>query len=147
MKVEDVMTRWVKTVTPDQRLNEVAASMCLHRIPTLPVVEDGDRLVGIIAESDILRYLFPSLDIVISAGLDKMDFEAMEDDYGNLHKLSVSDIMNHKVFIVRPEMHVLKATSVMVHHRLRRIPVADDGRLKGILSLGDVHKALLRKSI
>ena len=147
MIVEDVMTRWVKTVPPDQRLNEVAASMCLHRIPSLPVVEDGDRLVGIIAESDILRYLFPSLDIVISAGLNKIDFETMEDDYRNLNKLVVSDLMNHKLFVVRPEMPVLKATSVMVHHKLRRIPVTEDGRLRGMLSLGDVHKALLRKSI
>ncbi|CAK0760521.1 Signal transduction protein [Gammaproteobacteria bacterium] len=147
MKVEDVMTRWVKTVSPDARLNEVAASMCLHRIPSLPVVEDTDRLVGIIAESDILRHLFPTLDIVISDGLDKMDFEAMEDDYHNLNKLKVSDLMNRKVFVVRPDMPVLKATSVMVHHKLRRIPVAEDRRLKGILSLGDVHKALLRKSI
>ncbi len=139
MKVEEVMTRWVKTVSPDDRLNEVAASMCLHRIPSLPVVENTDRLLGIISESDILRYLFPTLDIVISQGLGKTDFEGMEDDYQNLSKLKVGDLMNRNISIVHPEMPVLKATSVMVYHKLRRIPVAEDGHLKGVLSLGDVH--------
>ncbi len=147
MRVEEVMTRWVKTVAPTDRLHEVSASMCLHRIPNLPVVEDTDRLVGIIAESDILRYLFPTLDTIISSGLDKIDFDAMEDDYQFLNKMKVADLMNRNVHIVHPEMPVLKATSVMVYHKLRRIPVVEDGRLKGVLSLGDVHKALLRKAM
>ena len=147
MRVEEVMTRWVKTVAPNDRLHEVSASMCLHRIPNLPVVENTDHLVGIIAESDILRYLFPTLETIIGAGLDKIDFDAMEDDYRNLNKMKVADLMNRNVHTVHPEMPVLKATSVMVYYKLRRIPVVEDGRLKGVLSLGDVHKALLRKAM
>jgi len=65
MLVEEIMTRAVKTITPETRLQEVASLMCLHRFSGLPVVEGEDKLVGILAERDVLRYLFPSIEDVM----------------------------------------------------------------------------------
>jgi CBS domain-containing protein len=48
---------------------------------------------------------------------------------------------------VPPDMHILKATSVMAKYRFRRIPVVDGDKLVGMLSLGDVHKAIFQKNI
>jgi CBS domain-containing protein len=48
---------------------------------------------------------------------------------------------------VDPDMHVLRAATVMVRHNFRRIPVAEEGRLVGMLSIGDVHKAIFQANI
>jgi len=44
-------------------------------------------------------------------------------------------------------MHILKAATVMVRHKFRRIPVADAGHLVGMLSLGDIHKAIFQANL
>ncbi len=147
MRVDEVMTRNVRTANPETRLEEVAAVMCLNRLSGLPVVDAEQRLIGIIAERDILHYLFPSLDdLMESSGL--RDFEQMEQQYGATLGLTVADVMHRGVVTVNPETPLLRATSVMVRHKFRRIPVADaDGRLVGIVSIGDIHKALFKHSL
>jgi CBS domain-containing membrane protein len=60
--VRDVMTTRVRTVTPDRPVADVVESLLTHRIGCLPVVEN-DRLVGIVSETDCLRYLARLLDI------------------------------------------------------------------------------------
>lgn len=147
MRVDEVMTRSVRTATPATRLEEVAAVMCLNRLSGLPVVDDGGQLIGFIAERDILHYLFPSLeDVMESGGL--RDFEEMEQQYGATLGLTVADVMHRGVVSVTPDMPLLRATSVMVRHKFRRIPVVEaDGRLAGIISIGDIHKALFKHSL
>ncbi len=147
MLVAEVMTRSVRTATPETRLEEVAAMMCLNRISGLPVVDDEQRLIGFIAERDILHYLFPSLeDLMGNSGI--RDFEQMEQQYGATLGLTVADVMHRGAVSVRPEVPLLRATSEMVRHRFRRIPVADEeGRLIGIISIGDIHKALFTNNL
>jgi len=144
MQIADIMTRAVRSTTPSTSLAEVAAMMCLNRLSGLPVVDDQERLIGFIAERDILHFLFPRLeDLMDSSAL--RDFEQMEQHYGATLDLTVGDVMHKGAVHVTPEMPLLKATSVMVRHRFRRIPVADDsGRLVGIVSIGDIHKALFK---
>jgi CBS domain-containing protein len=147
MRVDEVMTRNVRTATPETRLEEVAAVMCLNRLSGLPVVDAEERLIGFIAERDILHYLFPSLDDLMgSSGL--RDFEQMEQQYGATLGLTVADVMHRGAVSVTPETPLLRATSVMVRHKFRRIPVADaEGKLAGIVSIGDIHKALFKHSL
>jgi CBS domain-containing protein len=69
----------------------------------------------------------------------------MAPNYSNSMNLSVSEMMTKNPVSVSPENHVLKAAARMTNHRFRRIPVADDeGRLVGVMSLGDVHKAVFQ---
>jgi CBS domain-containing protein len=55
--------------------------------------------------------------------------------------------MTRNPIAVPPEMHILRAATIMVRNRFRRIPVADNGRLVGMLSLGDVHKAIFHANV
>jgi CBS domain-containing protein len=138
------MTRNPKTVAPDSKLQEVASIMCLYRIPALPVVDDDGKLVGNISEMDILRNLFPSMEDIMT-GNAVLEIERMAPNYSNSMNLSVSEMMTKNPVSVSPENHVLKAAARMTNHRFRRIPVADDeGRLVGVMSLGDVHKAVFQ---
>jgi CBS domain-containing protein len=139
------MSASVKTVTPDTKLVEVVSLMCLYRYSGLPVVENG-RLVGIIAEKDVLHRLFPSLDDLME-GMASIDLDKMMSQYKDVLSLDVRDVMTRSVLTVTPDMHVLRAATVMVRHKFRRIPVADGDTLVGMLSLGDVHKAIFHANI
>lgn len=143
MLVKDIMTSSVKTVSPDTRVSEVVSLMCLYRYSGLPVVEDG-KLIGIVAEKDVLARLFPSVDETMQ-NMSTIDFEKLADDYGSLLNLSVRDIMTRGAKTVTPDMHAVKAAVIMAGRRFRRIPVAQGDQLLGMLSLGDVHKALFHR--
>lgn len=146
MQVQDIMTASVKTVTPKTKLLEVASLMCLYRFSGLPVVE-GDELLGIITERDVLHRMFPTLENLMEEGLGAVDLDGMMGQYKDVLKLEVGDVMIRNPITVPPAMHVLRAATVMARNRFRRIPVADAGRLVGMLSLGDVHKAIFQANV
>jgi len=146
MLVRDVMSRSPRTVTADTQLLEVASMMCLYRFSGLPVVEDEDRLVGFIAEKDVLHRLFPTLED-LKDGTASVDLDALMGQYKDVLNLKVSDVMKSNVITISPDMHLLRGATNMVRHRFRRIPVAEGGKLVGMLSLGDVHKAIYQANI
>ncbi len=145
MQVKDLMSSTVRSVRPDTGLLEVSSLMCLYRFSGLPVVED-DKLLGFIAEKDVLNRLFPSIDEFMESPSALMD-DDIQGRYSDLLGLTVKDLMVRHVITVSPEMHALRAAAMMVRHRFRRIPVADGDRLIGMLSLGDIHKATFHSSI
>ena len=147
MLVENVMTRSVRTVAPDARVMEVASIMCLYRLSGLPVVDAGNKLVGIIAEKDVLHRMFPTLQDLMEGNMASIDFDDMMGKYKDVMNLKVTDLMSANPITVAPDMHILRASSVMVRNKFRRIPVAKDGVLIGMLSLGDVHKAIFHANV
>ncbi len=147
MLVKDVMTRSVRVVNPDTKVMEVASVMCLYRIPGIPVVEEDGRLVGIVAEKDVLHRLFPKLENLMEEGMGNVDLDKEMAKYKDVLTLPVSDLMTPNPITVTPDLHVLRAASVMVRHRFRRIPVAHNGMLVGMLSLGDLHKAIFHLNV
>lgn len=145
MLVKDIMSQSARTVTPETPLIEVVSLMCLFRFSGLPVVE-GDEMVGFIAEKDVLHRLFPSLEETMD-GMAAVDYDAMMARYRDVLDLKVKDLMSSGVISVASDMHILRAATVMVRHRFRRIPVIDGKQLVGMLSLGDVHKAIFQANI
>ena len=145
MLVKDVMSCGVRTVTPETPLAEVVSLMCLYRYSGLPVVE-GSRLVGIIAEKDVLGTMFPSLEDLME-GMASINLDEMMGRYQDVVKLKVADVMTGSPKTVLPDMHVLRAAAVMARYKFRRIPVADGDTLVGMLSLGDVHKAIFHANL
>jgi CBS domain-containing protein len=139
------MTSSPRTVTPETNLIDVVSMMCLFRYSGMPVVEN-DEMIGFIAEKDVLHRLFPSLE-EIADGMAGIDYDDMMARYKDVVNLKVKDLMNTGVITVPPDMHILRAATVMVRHRFRRIPVADGKNLVGMLSLGDVHKAIFQKTV
>lgn len=146
MLVRDVMTKNLKTVTPQTGVIEVASLMCLYRFSGLPVVDTGDRLVGIVTEKDVLHRLFPTLED-LRDGMASVDLDEMMGQYRDVLKLKVNEVMTPSVISINPDMHLLRGAGVMIRHRFRRIPVVEDGVLVGMLTLGDVHKAIYQANV
>ena len=146
MQVREIMTHSPRTVTPDTSLLDVVSLMCLYRYSGLPVMDDG-KMIGFIAEKDVLHKLFPTLEEMMTEGFGSVDLDAMMDRYGDVVNLKVRDLMVQNVITVSPDDHILRAATTMVRHRFRRIPVAASGELVGMLSLGDIHKAIYQTNV
>ena len=145
MNVEDIMTTNVRTVSSDKKLGEVVSLMCIYRYSGIPVVDDG-KLVGTVSESDVLGKMFPKLEDLMS-GMSSVDYNAQMEQYSDVVSITVKDVMTPVVISVRPDMHILQAASMMVGRKFRRIPVAVDNKLLGMVSMGDVHKAIYQTTL
>lgn len=146
MKVKDIMSSDVKTASPDTLVKDIAQTMCFHRISGLPIVDDENNILGIISEKDVLNKMFP--DIAELASQEKFpNLEELEGSYAGTLQLKAKELMTTSVATVSPEMPILKATSMMCIKKIRRIPVAKEGKLIGIISVGDVHKAIFLSTI
>jgi len=145
MKVEDIMTTNVRTITSDKKLGEVVSMMCIYRYSGIPVVDDG-KLVGTVSESDVLGKMFPKLEDLMS-GMSGVDYDELMNKYSDVVSITVKDVMTPVVISVKPDMHILQAASVMVGRKFRRIPVAVGDELVGMVSMGDVHKAIYQSTL
>ena len=145
MLVAEKMTTGVKTVKADTSVKEVANIMCLNNISGLPVIDDEGNIVGIVSEKDVLKRMFPDMKEIANEG--KPDFEDMEKKYADALDLRAKDIMTSPVSSVTSDMPIMKAASLMCVRTIRRIPVVDNGKLVGIISIGDVHKAIYQDTV
>ncbi|MDH5389068.1 MAG: CBS domain-containing protein [Gammaproteobacteria bacterium] len=140
MLVKDIMTTNLRTVTSDKKLGEVVSLMCIYRYSGIPVVDDG-RLVGTVSESDILGKMFPRLEDLMG-NMAAVNYDEQMSQYGNVIHVRVKDVMTPTVITIKPDMHILQAASMMCGRKFRRIPVAVGDELVGMVSMGDVHKAI-----
>ncbi len=145
MNVEDIMTTNVRTISSDKKLGEVVSLMCIYRYSGIPVVDDG-KLVGTVSESDVLGNMFPKLEDLMD-NMSIVDYDVQMDKYSDVVHVKVKDVMTPVVITVRPDMHILQAASVMVGRKFRRIPVAIGDKLVGMVSMGDVHKAIYQSTL
>lgn len=147
MIVQDIMKTSVKSATSETSIKDIAATMCFNKISGVPVIDAGEKLIGVLSEKDILRNMFPDVQQLMEQG-SNINFEDMETDYSNIMDKKVGDLMTDAVASVTPEMPLLKAASMMCSKQIRRIPVTtDDNKLIGIISIGDVHKAIFQENL
>jgi CBS domain-containing protein len=119
-KVADVMTERPRAVAPQTPLNEVAQVMEAEDVGAVPVVE-GDRLVGIVTDRDI----------VIRAVAKGKDLRGMP----------ASEVSSRELLTVSPDDDLSDALKIMAQHQVRRLAVtAEDDRLVGVVSQADVAR-------
>ncbi|MCK4705608.1 MAG: CBS domain-containing protein [Gammaproteobacteria bacterium] len=139
------MTTNLRTVTSDKKLGEVVSLMCIYRYSGIPVVDDG-KLVGTVSESDVLGKMFPKLEDLMS-NMAAVNYDEQMSQYNNVVHVRVKDVMTPAVITIKPDMHILQAASMMCGRKFRRIPVAVGDELVGMLSMGDVHKAIYQSTL
>lgn len=145
MLVKHIMNTNVKTAARTTTIQDVAVLMCFNKISGVPVVEAGNRIIGLLSEKDILLAMYPKIDDYMLAE-QCLSLEDLERGYRDVLGLPVEELMTRKVYTVAPEESILRAASVMFLHNIRRIPVAIDRQLVGIISIGDVHKAVFEEN-
>ena len=116
MKIRDVMTPNPRTVSPNDTVQAAARVMQDEDTGAVPVVEGG-RVLGVVTDRDIVVR-------VVAEG-------------GSL-SAPVGDVATKSVVCATPEMSTTEASELMSEHQIRRLPVIENDRLVGIVSLGDL---------
>jgi CBS domain-containing protein len=111
------------TVPPETKVGVAAHRMRLERIGAVVVSKDGKGIEGILSERDIVN------------GLTEHGAEVID--------LPVSALMSKAVRTCRPDSEIREAMRLMTLHRIRHLPVVENGQLCGIVSIGDVVKSRL----
>ena len=138
MRVLDIMSIDVLTVSPEESLKAAARLMVERGVSGLPVVNAAGKLVGIITEADFLeREADRSQRRLLDALMHKPDAVSEAE--------TVGEVMSTHPVIIYPEASVTEAARVMSHHHVKRLPVVnDEGELQGIISRGDVVTVFTR---
>jgi CBS domain-containing protein len=129
MQVENILQSkgvTVHTVTTHAPIAEAVGILNKHRIGAVVVVTDSDEVAGILSERDVVRHL--------------------GDDPATLMKRAVSEIMTSKVVTCGRATSVSDLMEQMTRFRIRHIPIVEDGRLVGIVSIGDVVKRKIEET-
>ena len=117
MKVQDIMTRQVIGIGPEETAEVAARQLAHYNIGVLPVTEAG-KLCGVVTDRDLV--------------IRCMAANRRPED------TKVRDVMTRQVVSVQPEMEVGVAAHLMGRQQIRRLPVTENGRLCGMVSLGDL---------
>jgi acetoin utilization protein AcuB len=132
MLVRDRMSRHPITVRPDVPIHEALQIMRREKIRRLPVLDENDRLVGIVAEKDLL-YASPSS----AKALNVYELQYL------LAKLTVGDVMTRNVITTTEFTPLEEAAKVMVDNKIGALPVMRGDKLVGIITETDIFKVFL----
>lgn len=118
MKLRDVMSNPVIRIHPDESVAVAARTLNRYNIGALPVCGSDGRVCGLITDRDIVTRC-------LAAGRSPAS-------------TAVRDVMTSKVISVRPDMEANLAAGLMGREQIRRLPVMENGKLCGMVSLGDL---------
>jgi CBS domain-containing protein len=142
-KVADVMTRSVIAVRKNASFKELAVKLRDERISAFPVIDDDDRVIGVVSEADLIAKEaaaggYEDFTGPLAGLLHRHELE-------KARALTAGELMSKPPVIVRPDDTVSYAAQLMYDHRIKRLPVVDGaGRLAGIVSRTDVLSVFSR---
>jgi CBS domain-containing protein len=128
MKVAEILKQKgqdVISVRPTESIDTLSHRLRLARIGAMVVTGEGDALIGIISERDIVH------------GIAEHGPKCLE--------LTVADLMTQRVVTCAPDDSVTRISRLMTENRIRHLPVVDGSRLAGVVSVGDVVKNRLEE--
>lgn len=142
--VKDVMTKNVIAVKKDTKVTELIEILTKNRISGVPVVDEENRVLGIVSEADLL---FTTKTGKIR-GLREFLKRLIGEEYSTLATplsgdLKVEDIMTSPVITASPDMDIEEASKILSEKRIKRLPVVDEnGKLIGIITRHDLVSAI-----
>src|SRR5579862_2862941 len=143
MRVRDVMTTSVISVSGDESILKAAGLMLQNRISGLPVVDANGAVVGVVTEGDFLRrselgtarHRPKWLEFVVGPG-------RLANEYVHQSGRKVAEVMTPTPHTVGEDDTLEAVVKLMERHRIKRLPVVRDGRMVGIISRANLLHAL-----
>jgi CBS domain-containing protein len=147
---KDLMTKNVIKVKADMTIRELSDILLKNKISGVPVVDDEDKLVGIVTEADIIkeniRVQLPFyFDPLMVTGY-MIDFEKYYPNLTDYLNTKVEDIMNRRVKFASPETPLNEIADIMVYNKVNRVPIVDENKkIVGIITRADIIKTMIKK--
>lgn len=135
MRARDIMTTPVITVRPETAIKEAAALLAEHGFTALPVLDEGDRLVGIVTEADVVRDRVPR-DPRTLIHVDHVDAAPVT--------TTVREVMTTPVTTMEPGTDVALLGKALLESGFRSVPIVEGSVVVGIVTRRDIVRAIAR---
>jgi len=149
---KDIMNSPVVSIGGGRTLQETIELLAEHRISGMPVTDAEDKVLGIISDTDIIRYsqtinIVPKTNLSgwISPYADVSELTSMQKGMDNLRHTTVGEVMTKKVYTVTEDANVNDVAQLMSRRKINRVPVVDrSGKLVGIITRADMVHCLAK---
>ena len=147
MILQEIMNKYPITVGKEEQLTEVAKLMVKHNLTAISVVDDNNKLIGIISEGDLLykkvRPHAPHYINILGANIYYGGIGEYDAQFKKLVATKVEDIMTTEVITAYADAEVEVTVGAMVEKHLKNLPVVDDAyHLVGMVSRHDIMKLI-----
>ena len=150
LKVKDIMSEDVISVTPETEITKAAKILLEKRINGMPVIDPFGRLVGIICQSDLVAQQkgipVPSVFTFLESFIPLTSRKRLDKEMEKIAALTVKEAMTLKPVTVSPETDIEDVAKLMVDKKYHTLPVVDGGKVVGIVGKEDVLKTLISES-
>ena len=149
MRIEEVMNKYPVTIDKQAPISDVAELLVKYNLTAVSVVDESNKLIGIITEGDLLykkvRPHVPHYVNVLGASIYYNGIGEYNSQFKKLLASSVEDLMTKEVITAKPETEVEEVVAVMLDKHLKSMPVVDEkGVLIGSLGRRDIIKLIAK---
>ncbi len=146
LQAKDIMSANVKTVKPDTAISDVAALFHENSISGAPVIDDNDKLIGIITESDLIdqnkKLHIPTVVAIFDAVIYLESLRKFEKELKRMTASTVNDLYTKDVTSVTADTPINEIASIMAEKHFHTIPVVDGDKVIGIVGKDDIVKTM-----
>ena len=150
LKVKDIMTKELITVSPDTEIIQATKLLLENRINGIPVTDETGKLVGILCQSDLIaqqkKLPIPSFFTFLDGLITLTSMKQIEKQVQKIAAITVAQAMTPNPITVQPDTNIESVAALMVDKNFHTIPVVDEGKLVGIVGKEDILKTLIPKS-
>ena len=147
LKVKDIMTKELITVSPQTEITIAAKILLEKRVNGLPVIDDSGKLVGILCQSDLVAQQksipIPSVFTVLDSFIPLTSLKRIDKEVKKIAALKVEQAMTPKPVTVGPETDIEDVARLMVDKKYHTLPVMEGDKIVGVVGKEDVLKTLL----
>lgn len=147
MKVVEIMSKEVKSLSPDISAKEAFDIISGMEISGLPVIDKDGKLVGMFTEKDVLSHILPSYIEKVGRFVYEQNPKSTKKKITELSNIKVSQIMRKEVLMVNEDTTLCEVGRIMLTEKARRIPVVNkNGVVIGIVARCDILKAMANEN-
>lgn len=147
MKISELMTKEVLTVSPEMTVREAAKLLFQREISGLPVVDENKKVVGMITEKEIIAMAMPKYVEQLGDFEYILNEEPFTKKVAEADKIKVKDIMRKEVLCVTEDTSVAEVARLMIAKKARRLPVLNkEKKLVGIIARADIVKQIAKET-
>lgn len=147
MKVREIMDKKFISLKKGATYEEVFKVLDSNDISGAPVVDENNKIIGIVSEKDLFRVLFPFYTSYYNNPELYVDYEARESKIDEIKNHKVEIFMSRDFVHIHPDDPVLRAGALMLAKNISRLPVVENGEFVGMIWRRDIYKTILKKSL
>ena len=148
VQAKDIMTKVVLTVKENMTVKEVAKFLVEHRISGAPVVDESNKLKGIVTEADLIirdkKVHIPTVIQLLEGVIYLESPKRFEEEMGRILGQKVSEVMTKEVVTITPNTYIEDIATLMSTERKYLLPVMEKNKIIGIVGKADVVRAIAK---